>query len=213
MAMLQDPRAQWAFLSLGFFLVAIGIPISSFGLFALLAGLTLAHGVLWHDSAFLAGTATALGHASSYFLFRFFGKKALPRIRNLWPNNARLIDRIVRILHHGHARNASCYRTRTGALKFLPFLLALRWIGGGYSQVFWALGILERPPRPWFYALVVNDFAWTFFWTYFFVFLSEKVPAVTSSLSRAGAALVGLTVVISAAAVLRVLVKTRGPVT
>lgn len=152
---------EYAGLALGFFLLAIGFPLSSLALFGALGGLAAQTGLPWWVAGALAGVTTALGHWFAYVAFARLGQPYLHVLTARFPSLAPLIARLGLLLEHKR-----------------PWwtLFVLRWIGPGYAQVFWVLGATgTRWPRLMAFFLV-TDFTWGLIWTYATVGLPAGLP-------------------------------------
>lgn len=137
----------WFLTGLGFFLVAAGVPISSLALFAFAVKVSQDAGLTWQEAAAFTGSATAAGHVVSYYLFRWLGPKGGELAERLWPRFPSLLRRTGKYLQRGWA-----------------LTLVLRWVGAGYTQVFWLMGMSRRSWYPVICLFLANDYAWTTFW-------------------------------------------------
>lgn len=185
---LQHPGMQWGVLSLAFFLTALGLPLSTFALFALLVNLIYSRHVPWYQAALLAAVATSLGHLSAYYLFSLLGPNTLGKIKKAWPKGAKLIDEAINLIkrYQEPPNTSECKNQRNSSRSWniLLVLLVLRWVGGGYSQVFWILGMFRTKTQKVIYPLILNNFAWAAVWTYLFTFVSWKIPFIVDYLVK-----------------------------
>lgn len=164
----------WAGLAAGFALLAAGFPLSSLALFGLLAGLAAASGTPWWAAGALAGAATAAGHGITYAAFAGLGPPFLAAVTRWMPALAGPLENLRDLL---------------GRPGSWPLLFLLRWVGLGYTQVFWLLGA-TRSGRPALLAfLLLNDLLWGLAWTYGTVALVAALPAIRAWLTRGALAL------------------------
>ncbi|MGE5592581.1 MAG: hypothetical protein ACM3X3_02710, partial [Betaproteobacteria bacterium] len=118
-----------AFLGGGFFLMAVGVPISSLAMFSFVAVAMQAERWSWVYAALMVGFFTAAGHVGSYAVFRAAGRPLIDTLARRRPPLSRVLARLKTSVSRGR------WRAVLG-------LFALRWVGVGYSQVFWVLGVL-----------------------------------------------------------------------
>jgi len=193
----QHPEMQWGMLSLAFFLIALGFPLSTFALFALLVNLIYSRHAPWYQAALLAAGTTSLGHLSAYYLFSLLGPNTLGRIKKAWPKGAKLIDEAINLIKRYQEPPNTSERKNGGSpsrsWRTLLVLLALRWVGGGYSQVFWILGMFRTKTHKVIYPLIINNFAWAAVWTYLFTFVSWKIPFIVDYLVKVAVVVLLLT--------------------
>ncbi|MDI3317380.1 MAG: hypothetical protein QJR14_07175 [Bacillota bacterium] len=165
---LSPGLAAWAGLAVGFALMAAGIPLSSLALFGLLAGLASESHVPWWWAGGLAGVATALGHAASYVLFARLGPPFLEAVARGIPGLALLVSRLEPILARRQPRLS---------------LLLLRWIGLGYTQLFWILAATGTGRPALLALLLLDDLAWALAWAYGTIALLIAAPEIGRWLS------------------------------
>ena len=161
---------------IGFFITAAGVPISSFGLFAFLVRLCRTYRAGWVIAAAVSGMATALGHLGSLVAFRFYGSTLKARLERFFPigdNELGAIEERV-------------FRT-------WPVTFFLRWLGGGYSQVFWLAGMTSGPLERLVVPFVLNDFLWAAFWCFAITTFSDRVPVLEYWLTVTGIAAMVIT--------------------
>lgn len=175
-----------AFLGGGFFLMAVGVPISSLAMFSFLAIAMQARGWSWMYSALVAGFFTAAGHAGSYAVFRAAGCPIIERLAGRQPAASRALARLKAAISCGHPRVA---------LE----LFALRWVGAGYSQVFWFLGALGSESACTVRNLLLADLLWAATWSWALANVISDAPALARHMSVAGWALLGLGVLVAVA--------------
>ncbi|HHY32411.1 MAG TPA: hypothetical protein GX515_05180 [Firmicutes bacterium] len=168
-----------AFLGGGFFLMAVGVPISSLAMFSFAAAAMRAERWPWAYTALLVGFFTAAGHVSSYAVFRAAG-------RHLMDTLARRLPSLSRVLAY---LKASASRGRPRAVLGL---FALRWVGVGYSQVFWVLGALGDDGERTLRALVVTDVIWAATWSWALARIVADVPKLGQYMALAGWVLLGV---------------------
>ncbi|MBX5464609.1 MAG: hypothetical protein IRZ26_03530 [Clostridia bacterium] len=188
---LSPDLAAWASLAVGFALMAAGLPLSSLALFGLLAGLASESHVPWWWAGVLAGVATARGHVASYVLFAHLGPSFLETVARWIPGLALLVSRLQPLL----ARR-----------KPWSSLLLLRWIGLGYTQLFWILAATGMVRPALLALLLLDDLAWALAWAYGTIALLIAVPEAGRWLSTGALALL----VLSLAAGSWRLVRRRG---
>lgn len=183
---------NWWGLALGFALLAMGIPLSSPGLFGLLAHV-MGQDFPWWVAGAVAGGATVLGHAASYLVFARFGQPILAALAARIPPLGLSVDRLRSLLADTRAWLA---------------VLALRWVGLGYAQVFWVLATAGTRQPALLGLLFLNDVIWAFLWTYGAAGLLAGVPGARRWLAPGAAALVVLSFLGGAWAVYRWLART-----
>ncbi|MCR4401448.1 MAG: hypothetical protein NUW12_01510 [Firmicutes bacterium] len=166
------------FLGGGFFLMAVGVPISSLAMFSFLAIAMQARGWSWLYSALVAGFFTAAGHAGSYVVFRAAGNPIFERLARRQPEASRVLARLKAAIGRGHPRVA---------LE----LFALRWVGAGYSQVFWLLGVLGSGTANTVRNLLLADLLWAATWSWALANVIPDAPALARHMSVAGWVLLG----------------------
>lgn len=171
---------SWAGLAAGFALLAAGLPLSSLALFALLAATAAQTGTPWWAAGSLAGAATALGHGITYAVFARLGPPFLQAVTAWMPALAAPVGSLRLVLARRY--------------PWLPLFL-LRWVGLGYTQVFWVLGATGAG-RPTLLAfLLLNDLVWGLVWAYGTVGLAAAAPAIGRCLTVGAMALLAATLV------------------
>lgn len=173
---------------MGFALLAAGVPLSSVALFGLLADVAGQRGVPWWVAGIEAGVATILGHGASYLFFAHFGQPALSILTTKAPHLLAVVDRLRLVL--------------AGDRPWLA-LLALRWIGLGYAQLFWLLATMGINRPALLGLLFLNDLVWALVWTYGAAGFLDAVPWVGGWLTTGAALLLILSAVGGAWAVYR----------
>lgn len=156
----------------GFFLMASGVPISSLAMFGFLATVIREQGWSWGYAALVVGFFTAAGHAGSYAFFRAMGAPIVDRIARGHPGLSRASARFEALCN-------SRGRTNLG-------LVAARWIGSGYSQLFWLLGALRRECSATLRVLFLADILWAGTWAWAITRLTRDIPEIAKCLSYAG---------------------------
>ncbi|MDI6871711.1 MAG: hypothetical protein QME79_10225 [Bacillota bacterium] len=149
----------WIGVGLGFALQAAGAPVPSVLLFPALAALGEHTRVPWWISGGVAGVSVACGHLLSYAVFTILGQPLLTRLTERTPALRRPTQRVRHLLAQGRS--------------WLP-LLGLRWLGTGYSQVFWLLGTMQVLPAMLLGSLFLNDLVWALAWAYAWTALTGK---------------------------------------
>ncbi len=185
---LEHAAAAWTplvFIGGGFFLMAAGVPISSLAMFGLLAGAMRAHGWPWGFIALVVAFFTAAGHAGTYAFFRAAGEPFLRALLRRRPGLSRAVAHFETLC-------------RSGAKASLG-LLAARWVGAGYSQIFWILGALGGDRSAALRRLFLADVLWAAAWTWAIARAASDVPSIARYLSAAGWALLGLSLSAAAA--------------
>jgi hypothetical protein len=160
------------FIGIGFLLMAGGVPISSPAMFGFLAGAAHDSGWSWLFAALFVGLFTVAGHAMCYAAFRQFGPSVWNKAIRRYPGISRILSRI-------RLRSAQ-------GRSFDPALLLLRWIGVGYSQVFWVLGLSERDASSTLRILFLADLLWAGVWSFGLTKLLVDAPLVGMYLTRFG---------------------------
>lgn len=155
----------------GFFITAAGVPISSFALFAFLIRLSRARRFGWQFAAVISGLATALGHVCSLVAFRAFGPRLKASLERFFPMRENRLDAVEERLY-----------------RRWPVMFFLRWLGGGYSQVFWVAGMTGGPLEKLVIPFVINDFLWAAFWCFALTAFSDRAPLLERWLTIAGIA-------------------------
>ena len=187
---LESVTTAWvpsvAFLGGGFFLMAVGVPISSLAMFSFLAIAMQARGWSWMYAALMVGFFTAAGHAGSYAVFRAAGPPIIEMIAQRQPVVSRASARLKAAMRSGRRR---------AALE----LFALRWVGAGYSQVFWFLGALGGESSHAVRALLVADLLWAATWSWALANVIPDVPKLAEHMAVAGWSLLGLGMLVAAA--------------
>ncbi|MFO7173715.1 MAG: hypothetical protein DIU70_012245 [Bacillota bacterium] len=166
--------AGWAGLAAGFALLAAGLPLSSLALFGLLAGLAAASGTPWWAAGALAGAATAAGHGITYAAFARLGLSFLSAVARWMPALAGQVEKLGHLL---------------GRPGSWPLLFLLRWVGLGYTQVFWLLGATRGGRPALLVFLLLNDLLWALVWAYGAVALVAALPTIRDWLTRGALAL------------------------
>lgn len=159
----------WFLTGVGFFFVAAGVPVSSLALFAVAVSLSHHAGLTWQEAAAFTGTATVAGHVASYYAFRWIGQRAGNFLGKFWPGFPVLI------------RKAQLYLERGW-----PLALVLRWVGTGYTQVFWLMGMSRRAWYPVICVFLANDYAWAAFWCALVAYAVARVPVLQNYLLLGG---------------------------
>ncbi|BDG59568.1 hypothetical protein [Caldinitratiruptor microaerophilus] len=172
--------ASWAGLATGFALLAAGFPLSSLALFGLLAGTAAQSGTPWWVAGTLAGAATALGHGASYAVFARLGPPFLQAVAAWIPALAVPVGSLRLVL----ARRR----------PWLPLFL-LRWVGLGYTQVFWVLGATGGGRPALLAFLLLNDLVWGLVWAYGSVDLVVAAPPIGRWLTLGALALLAMSLV------------------
>lgn len=174
------------FLGGGFLLMAMGVPISSLAMFSFLAVAMQARGWSWMYAALMVGFFTAMGHAGSYAAFRAAGPAIIARIARQRPSLSRVSARLEAAMRSGRSRAALG-------------LFALRWVGAGYSQVFWFLGMLGGESAFTVRALLVADLVWATTWSWALANIISDAPRLAQYMATAGWALLALGLLAAAA--------------
>ncbi|GAB6876643.1 hypothetical protein JCM13210_13700 [Thermaerobacter litoralis] len=185
----------WSALAMGFALLAAGVPGSSLGLFGLLADVAEQKGVPWWVAGAMAGAATVMGHGASYLFFAHFGQPVLSALSTKIPHLGVAVHRLRLLLAQDRP---------------LLALLALRWVGLGYTQVFWLLATAGIGRPSWLGLLFLNDWLWALIWTYMAAGLVRTVPGAGEWLVPGAAALVVFSLVAGAWGVVRYLRRSGG---
>jgi hypothetical protein len=162
-------------IGIGFLLMAGGVPISSPAMFGFLAGAAHDNGWSWLFAGLFVSFFTVAGHAMCYAVFRQFGHSFWNTIVRRYPGILRAVSRI----------RLSSAQDRS----FDPALLLLRWIGVGYSQVFWMLGLSGRDASSTLRILFLADLLWAGAWSFGLTKLLVDAPLVGRYLTRFGWAL------------------------
>ncbi|MEW6105732.1 MAG: hypothetical protein AB1563_05135 [Bacillota bacterium] len=187
---LESMTTAWvpsvAFLGGGFFLMAVGVPISSLAMFSFLAIAMQTRGWSWMYAALMVGFFTAAGHAGSYAVFRAAGRPIIEMLARRQPAVSRASARLKAAMRSGRCR---------AALE----LFALRWVGAGYSQVFWFLGALGGESAYALRTLLVADLLWAATWSWALANIISDVPRLAEHMAVAGWALLGLGMLVAAA--------------
>ncbi len=155
--------------------MAAGVPISPLAMFGLLASTASARGWPWGYSALVVAFFTTAGHAGGYALFHAVGPTLLERLMRRQPALARAASRF----------EAACAHGRQASLG----LLAARWIGSGYSQLFWLLGALGGECSAVLRRLFLADLIWAGTWAWAVTRFAADVPGVARYLWVGGWAL------------------------
>lgn len=164
----------WPALVVGFALLAAGVPVSSLGLFGLLADVSERNGIPWWVAGAIAGTATVMGHGVSYLFFAHVGPPLLSVLSTRIPHVGVAVHRLRRLLAQDRP---------------WPALLTLRWVGLGYAQVFWVLATAAIHRPSWLGLLFLNDLLWALVWTYVAAGLLRTVAGAAEWLVRGAAVL------------------------
>lgn len=127
-----------------------------------------ASGLPWGAAASLAWLATLTGHALAYGFFRLSGKGLMAVALRLMPPAEASLDRLRGLLAGADRRAVP-----TGAL------LALRWVGLGYAQLFWLMGAFRLGTARVALFLAVNDLVWAAVWAYGLVTLRLAAPTLS----------------------------------
>ncbi|MDI7246672.1 MAG: hypothetical protein QME92_04265 [Bacillota bacterium] len=179
--------------------MAVGVPISSLSMFSFLAVSMQARGWSWAYAALIAGFFTAVGHAGSYAAFRAAGPVIVGRISRRRPALARASSRLEVAIRAGGGRAALG-------------LVALRWVGVGYSQVFWFLGALGGKAAYTVRMLLVADLLWAATWSWALANIVADVPVLAEHMATVGWALAALGLLVAAIRELALRVRGRpGP--
>lgn len=177
---LESAATAWvpsvAFLGGGFFLMAVGVPISSLAMFSFLAIAMQARGWSWMYAALMVGFFTAAGHAGSYAVFRAAGPPIIEAIARGRPAVSRASARLAAALRGRRSRAAMG-------------LFALRWVGAGYSQMFWFLGALGGGSSNTVRTLLLADLLWAVVWAWALANIIADAPRLAEYMSVAGWAL------------------------
>ncbi|MEW5866572.1 MAG: hypothetical protein AB1774_06905 [Bacillota bacterium] len=152
--------------------MASGVPISSLAMFGFLATVIREQGWSWAYAALVVGFFTAAGHAGSYAFFRAAGAPIWDRIARRYPGLSRAAARL----------EALCNSRGRADLG----LFAARWIGSGYSQLFWLLGALRRECSATLRMLFLADVLWAGAWTWAVTRLTADITEIAKHLSRVG---------------------------
>jgi hypothetical protein len=173
--MLGESSRAMMFIGIGFLLMAGGVPISSPAMFGFLASTVHDNGWSWLFAGLFVSFFTVVGHAISYAAFRQFGPSVWNEIVRRYPGILRTVS-----------------RTKLGSAQGKPFdpaLLLLRWIGVGYSQVFWMLGLSGHDASSTLRILFLADIFWAGVWSFGLTKLLVDAPLVGRYLTRFGWAL------------------------
>ena len=156
----------------GFFLMAGGVPISSPAMFSFLANAAKVSGWSWLFAGLFVSLFTVAGHAVCYALFRQFGPSLWDKIVKRYPGVLKTVSRIGL----NSAENK----------PFDPALLLLRWIGIGYSQVFWVLGLSGFDASGILRILFLADILWASVWSFGLTKLLVDAPLIGKYLTKFG---------------------------
>ncbi|HHX26385.1 MAG TPA: hypothetical protein GX721_06920 [Firmicutes bacterium] len=170
----QSSRAMML-IGIGFLLMAGGVPISSPAMFGFLASTVHDNGWSWLFAGLFVSFFTVAGHAMCYAAFRKFGPSVWSKIVRRYPGMLGAISRIRLSGAQGK--------------PFDPALLLLRWIGVGYSQVFWMLGLSGHDASSTLRILFLADIFWAGVWSFGLTKLLVDAPLVGRYLTRFGWAL------------------------
>ncbi|HCD42109.1 MAG: hypothetical protein QM391_03465 [Bacillota bacterium] len=172
--MLGESSRALLLIGIGFLLMAGGLPISSPAMFGFLMNLAHDEGWPWLFAGLFVGFFTVAGHAISYAAFRQFRPFIWNRVIRRYPSVLRVVSRI----RPGKEKGA-----------FNPALLLLRWIGVGYSQVFWVLGLSGDDASRTLRILFLADLLWASVWSFALTKLLVGAPVVGRYLTGFGWAL------------------------
>jgi hypothetical protein len=159
----------------GFFLMAGGVPISSPAMFGFLANAAKTSGWSWLFSGLFVSLFTVAGHAVCYAAFRQFGPSVWNTIVKRYPGISATSSHIRGLIAQGK--------------PFNPALLLLRWIGVGYSQVFWVLGLSGSDASGTLRILFLADILWANVWMFGLTKLLVDAPLISKYLTGLGWAL------------------------
>lgn len=169
--MLSGSEKAVMLIGIGFFLMAGGVPISSLAMFGFLANTTKVMGWSWIFAAMFVSLFTVVGHAMFYVVFRQLGSPFRNRLVKRYPGILKAVSRIK--------------LTRAqGKPSFDPAHFLLRWIGVGYSQVFWMLGLSGHDASLALRFLFLTDILWASVWSFGLTKLLVDAPVISRYLTR-----------------------------
>lgn len=156
--------------------MAAGVPIPSPIVFGFLASTAEKSGWPWLFAGLYAGFFTVSGHAACYMVFRQFGSFIRDRIVNRYPIVSEIFSRISYLKLDNPKKDIKS--------TFTFFLL--RWIGVGYSQVFWVLGLSGHDALDTLRILFLSDIIWACVWSFGLTKLLISAPLINRYLTRFG---------------------------
>lgn len=157
--------------------MAGGVPISSPAMFTFLANAAKTSGWSWLFAGLFVSFFTVAGHAVCYVVFRQFGPFVWKKIVKRYPGILKTVSRV------------SSRLSRAKSKPFDPALLLLRWIGVGYSQVFWVLGLSGFDASGTLRILFLADILWASVWSFSLTKLLADAPLIGRYLTGFGWAL------------------------
>jgi hypothetical protein len=192
-------------IGVGFFLMAGGVPISSLAMFGFLVSTSEIMGWSWIFAGLFVSFFTVTGHAIGYAIFRQIGPSVWSKLATRYPGLLRTVSRIrlsgiqgaqdmqstEEVQEAQDAQDAQgaqgTYGAREVRGKSLDLaLILLRWVGVGYSQVFWVLGASGHDASGTLRILFLNDIVWAIAWSFGLTKLLIDAPLIGRYLTRFG---------------------------